>query len=283
MLRWCAAIMPMFWCSLIGQVGAGAPHFMQWVCVGSANAMVHRTTRAPEPSVGNATLAYAERVKLASTLAYSLAWPALFLWLGGDRLWFEGWIFAGWFGALCVVTVTWLYVKNPALLAERSRLPGTGGQRGWDVLVVVVIMLLFIAWLVGAPLDLRHGWTARLPRALEAVGAILLVPAAFFLFRALHDNTFASGVVRVQKDRKQQVVSTGVYGVVRHPMYLGALFMLVGMPLLVGSRAALGLAGLFAIVLAGRIVGEERLLARELDGYADYRRRVRWRLVPFIW
>jgi protein-S-isoprenylcysteine O-methyltransferase Ste14 len=87
----------------------------------------------------------------------------------------------------------------------------------------------------------------------------------------------------VQKDRKQQVVSTGVYGVVRHPMYLGALFMLVGMPLLVGSRAAFGLAGLFAIVLAGRIVGEERLLVRELDGYADYRRRVRWRLVPFIW
>lgn len=222
-------------------------------------------------------------MRLASTIAYTLAWPALFLWLGGDWRWLQGWIFAGWFAALCVTTVSWLYVKNPALLAERSRLPGTGGQRWWDVLAVAAIVLLFVAWLVVAPLDVRHGWLAPLPRVLEPVGALLLAPAAFFLFRALHDNTFASGLVRVQKDRQQQVVSTGVYAVVRHPMYLGALLMLVGMPLVVGSRAALAVAGLFVAILVARIVGEERLLVRELDGYADYRRRVRWRLVPFIW
>jgi protein-S-isoprenylcysteine O-methyltransferase Ste14 len=222
-------------------------------------------------------------VRLALLLAYCVVWPALFLWVGGDWRWLEGWIFAGWFAALCVTTVSWLYVKNPALLAERSRLPGSGGQRWWDLVIVVGIMLLFIAWLVGAPLDVRHGWTARLPRALEPVGAVLLVPAAFFLFRALHDNTFASGLVRVQKDREQRVVSTGVYGFVRHPMYLGALLMLVGMPLLVGSRVALGIAGVFVALLVVRIAGEERLLVRELDGYAEYRRQVRWRLLPFIW
>jgi protein-S-isoprenylcysteine O-methyltransferase Ste14 len=222
-------------------------------------------------------------MRLAFSLGNAVAWAVLFLWLGGDWHWVEGWIFAGWFSALCVFTVLWLQLKNPALLAERSRMPGTGGQRWWDVLLVLAIALAWIAWLVLPPLDVRHGWTARLPRVLEPVGAAMLLPAAFFIFRALHDNTFASGVVRVQKDRKQQVVSTGVYGFVRHPMYLGAVLMFFGMPLLVGSRVGLVLGGLFTAILIVRIVGEERLLVQELEGYADYRTRVRWRLLPFIW
>lgn len=222
-------------------------------------------------------------MKLALAIGNALFWQALFLWLGGDWRWVEGWIFAGWFTALCVVTVVWLQLKNPALLAERSRLPGTGGQRWWDVLLVGAIFVAWIAWLTLPPLDVRHGWTARLPRALEPVGAALLLPAAFFVFRALHDNTFASGVVRVQTERKHTVVSTGVYGFVRHPMYLGAVCMFAGMPLLVGSRVGLVVAAVFSAILVVRIVGEERQLARELDGYVDYQRRVRWRLVPLIW
>jgi protein-S-isoprenylcysteine O-methyltransferase Ste14 len=89
--------------------------------------------------------------------------------------------------------------------------------------------------------------------------------------------------VRIQTERKQQVVSTGVYGFVRHPMYLGALLMFAGTPLLLGSAVGLALAAGMALLLAFRIVGEERVLADELEGYSDYRKRVRFRLLPFIW
>lgn len=112
---------------------------------------------------------------------------------------------------------------------------------------------------------------------------MLLLLSAFFLFRSFHDNTFLSGVTRVQSERKQHVVSTGVYAFVRHPMYLGMLLMFTGVPLLLGSRLGLVVAAAIVVVLAVRITREERLLGDELDGYEGYRRRVRYRLLPLIW
>ena len=112
---------------------------------------------------------------------------------------------------------------------------------------------------------------------------MLLLGAAFFLFRSFTDNPFLSPLVRIQGERHQQVVSTGVYGLVRHPMYLGASLMFVGGPLLLGSAWGL-LVGLgLVLLLIVRIRGEEKLLARELEGYDAYRGRVRYRLIPGIW
>jgi protein-S-isoprenylcysteine O-methyltransferase Ste14 len=96
-------------------------------------------------------------------------------------------------------------------------------------------------------------------------------------------TTFLSVLTRVQADRKQRVVSTGVYGFVRHPMYLGMLLMFTGAPFLLGSRLGLVIAAAIVLILAVRITREERLLADELDGYEEYRRRVRYRLLPLIW
>jgi protein-S-isoprenylcysteine O-methyltransferase Ste14 len=89
--------------------------------------------------------------------------------------------------------------------------------------------------------------------------------------------------VRVQIERKQRVVSTGVYGFVRHPMYLGAVLMFAGAPLLLGSAIGLLPAAAMMLLLGFRIVGEERVLADELEGYAEYRQKVRYRLLPFVW
>ncbi|APR81982.1 Hypothetical protein A7982_07331 [Minicystis rosea] len=203
--------------------------------------------------------------------------------MSGDFRWIEGWLFGAWFVCISAVCIVWLYRKDPALLAERYRMPGSGGQSRADAVIVLALLLGFIAWMAAPALDVRFGWTPRLPRWLEVVGGALLIGAGFFLFRAFTDNTFLSGLVRIQTERKHQVVTTGVYGFVRHPMYLGATLMFVGGPLLLGSIMGV-LAGLaLVLLLMWRIRGEEALLVRELEGYEAYREKVRWRLVPHVW
>ena len=193
--------------------------------------------------------------KLLGTAVYLLAWPTLLFVLAGDWRWVEGWIFSAWFVALCTICIVWLYRKDPALLAERYRRPGSGGQKGWDRFVVYAIVLGFVSWIVVMPLDVKR----------------------------FTDNTFLSPLVRIQSERKQRVVTTGVYSFVRHPMYLGAVLMFEGAPLLLGSTCGLLLAGAMSVLLAARIVGEEKMLTTELEGYEEYCRRVRYRLLPFIW
>ena len=223
-------------------------------------------------------------LKLGLTAVYLLVWPALIFLLAGDWRWLEGWLFAAWFLSLCGVCVGWLYLEDPALLAERYRKPGSGGQQGWDQYVVFALAAAFMAWIVLMPLDARRfHWTPRLPLWLEGIGGVLMLLSAFFLFRSFTDNTFLSPLVRIQPERKQAVVSTGVYGFIRHPMYLGAVLMFVGVPLLLGSAIGLGIGLAVCALLAVRIRGEEKMLVRELEGYAEYRKKVRFRLIPGVW
>jgi protein-S-isoprenylcysteine O-methyltransferase Ste14 len=221
--------------------------------------------------------------KLAVTAVYLLVWPALLLWLAGDWRWTEGWIFSIWFVGLCSACTVWLYRKDPALLAERYRRPGTGGQPRSDTVIVWGLLVGFIAWIALPPLDARRfGW-GSMPRWLEIGAAPLLLGASFFFFRSFTDNPFLSPLVRLQEERKQRVVSTGVYAVVRHPMYLGASLMFMGGPLLLGSCYGLLVGVALTLLLVVRILGEEKLLLRELEGYAAYREKVRYRLIPRIW
>jgi protein-S-isoprenylcysteine O-methyltransferase Ste14 len=222
--------------------------------------------------------------RLAGAALYIAALPALMLLLAGDARWTEGWLFAAWFAGLCAFVIAWLYLKDPALLAERFRRPGSGGQGHWDRIWVYLMQLSFIAWFAIMPLDARRfGWTPPFAFWVRAIGGALLLASSFLMFRAFRDNTFLSPLVRIQEERKQHVVSTGVYGFVRHPMYLGAVLLFIGTPLLLGSLAGLAIAGLMILLLAARIPREERLLTNELDGYAEYRRKVRYRLLPFLW
>lgn len=223
-------------------------------------------------------------VKLVFTFTYISIFPALLLFLSGDWLWIEGWIFSAWFIVLCFTTIIYLYRKDPALLAERYKKPGTAGQKGWDRYVVAGLVLGFTAWIIVMPLDAkRYGWTAYLPVWLKIAGGIGLIASFFFFFRSYADNTYVSALVRIQTERKQQVVTTGVYGFVRHPMYLGGILLFIGTPLLLGSSygTIIGLAMLF--LLAARIIGEEKILTEGLTGYADYKKKVKYRLIPFVW
>jgi len=222
--------------------------------------------------------------KLLLAAVYILCFPVLLLLLSGDWLWAEGLIFSVWFIALCAITISYLVVKNPSLLAERFTRPGTKGQKKWDVFVTVFLVIGFIGWIVIMPLDAkRFGWTSGFPVVIKIVGGILLIPSALLFIRSYMDNNYLSDVVRIQKDRKQTVVTTGVYSIVRHPMYLGATLLFIGAPLLMGSFYGALLGVFITIVLAGRSVGEEKMLVEELDGYREYKKKVKYRLIPFIW
>lgn len=215
--------------------------------------------------------------------AYLLAVPIVILWLSGSWRWVEGWIFGVWFSSFFGTCLWWLYDKDPALLAERFRRPGSGGQSRSDLAILIGVKVGATAWFVLPPLDMRLGWLPRLPLWSEICGPVLLVGGSFFLFRSFTDNPFLSQLVRIQSERGQHVIDTGVYGIVRHPMYLGADMMFIGGALLLGSVFGL-LVGLgLVLLLAFRIFGEEKLLTRDLEGYQAYRLKVGYRLVPRVW
>ncbi len=222
--------------------------------------------------------------KLIFAFLFILLFPALILILSGDYIWPEGWIFSIWFLLLCYSTILYLYKKDPALLAERYNQPGTGNQERWDTWVVYGLFVGFIVWIIIMPLDAkRFGWSPVFPLWLTVLGIAFLIGSFFLFFRSYTDNTFLSPLVRIQEDRKQRVVSTGVYGFVRHPMYLGGILMFLGTPLLLGSLYGI-LAGLaLTVLLMARIVGEEKMLERELEGYREYLQTVRYRLFPLLW
>lgn len=222
--------------------------------------------------------------KIIYTVIWIVIWPVLLLLLAGDWLWIEGWIFDIWFLALCSTAIIYLYVNDPALLAERYKQPGAANQKGWDKYVVVVLVLGFIIWWVIMPLDARRfAWTAGFPLFMKILGGIGLLFSSYLFFRSFRDNTFVSPLVRIQAERKQKVVSTGVYGFVRHPMYLGGMLLFLGAPLLLGSLYGVLAGVLLCCLLIARIRGEEKMLAAELDGYADYQKKVKYRLIPFVW
>jgi protein-S-isoprenylcysteine O-methyltransferase Ste14 len=212
-----------------------------------------------------------------------VVWPAAFFLLAGDLAWIEGWVYSAWFVAMSASATLWVLLRDPALLAERFRLPGVEGQSCWDLVWMAAMALSYLPWFALVPLDHRFGWSPSFPAWLEVAGGLLLLPSWFFLFRSFHDNTFASAMVRIQSERGHRVITTGVYAIVRHPMYLGAVLMFLGAPLLLGSAIGLALAVALTVLLAIRIVGEERVLVAGLEGYEEYRRKVRYRLLPFIW
>lgn len=223
------------------------------------------------------------QIVLSSLLTLAF-FPAVTLVLGGNWKWIQGWILSLWFSAMVFSITVYTYLKDPALLAERAQLPGSQNQKAWDKYLLAAIYVIAIAWLVIMPLDAgRFGWSPPFPVWLEACGALLLIPALYLIVQATVQNTFPSALVRIQSDRGQRVISTGVYALVRHPLYLGCLLMMIGAPSLLGSVCGLLLTLVGFGALVGRILGEEKMLAGELKGYQDYQKRARYRLIPLIW
>ena len=223
------------------------------------------------------------RSKLISAFFYLLIFPVTLLFLGGDWRWTEGWVYSILFYVMCSANLLYLHFKDPALLKERFGSPVQKEQKPWDK---VLLMLFFIEFLVSfaiMPLDARRfHWSPAFPPWLRALGALLQIVATYLVFEAMRENTFAAPVVKMQKERGQKVISTGMYGVVRHPMYAGAVLLFISTPMLLGSIYGLAFGLLLIITIAARSVGEEAMLKQELEGYSDYMKRVKWRIIPFV-
>jgi protein-S-isoprenylcysteine O-methyltransferase Ste14 len=206
--------------------------------------------------------------------AVALIWPA------GTFAWWQAWVFIAVFLAATLIPSFYLAVSDPVTLRRRLHAGPTAETRIAQKVAAVALVVLVLAVLIVSALDHRFGWTT-VPAWLVLVGDVLVVAGLVLSQVVIFQNRFAAATVRVEAE--QRVVSTGMYGRVRHPMYSWALVMMVGTPLALGSYWGLLVVTAALPVLWLRIVDEEKMLNVELAGYDEYRRTVRYRLVPGLW
>jgi len=213
----------------------------------------------------------------------AVIFSALLFGAAGTIRWPAGWAYLILFfvGALWITLL--LARHDPALLAERMKIPVQKGQPFWDKILILPMIVAWCAWLVLMGLDaVRFRWSA-MPLWLQCAGGALIVLSFWMFARVFRENPFLTAVVKIQTERGHRVISTGPYAAVRHPLYAAVLIYLPANALLLGSWY--GLAGSFVLSggLVFRTAMEDRELRRGLAGYAEYAARVRYRLIPFVW
>lgn len=214
--------------------------------------------------------------------AEALLFGAILFGAAGTLTWPAGWWFLGLMIGPSLLISLRLAHEDPALLKERMRLLNQKNQPLWDKIFLAAMLAAFLGWLMLMGLDARFGWSL-VSMPLPILGGVAMIGGLWFVDRVFAANTFAAPVVKAQAERGQVVIETGPYALVRHPMYLGAAIFLVGCALVLGSWWGV-LSALFLIAaMAWRAVGEEKVLLRELEGYAAYRERIPHRLVPGVW
>ena len=214
-------------------------------------------------------------------VVFSLAITSVCLFGSSGRLnWSNAWVLLSLNFAASVAS-TALLSRNPDLLAERSNVKA---GKSWDKPIVAVAVLLGpVATWTTAGLDTRFHWSDGMPPSAFIAGIVIAVLSAALVAWAMHSNTFFSAVVRIQKDRGHVVVTSGPYRFVRHPGYTGMSAFTLATPLILNSPWAFVPALITAAVYGLRTVLEDRTLHHELEGYADYARRVKYRLAPPVW
>lgn len=204
----------------------------------------------------------------------------LALFLPGGFAWMEGWAFFVVFLLSSALTTLYIQRHDPALLERRLKAGFRAEQRPRQKAVQALASLSFLAAMIVPALDHRFGWS-HLPLGVVILGDLMVALGYFAVFQVFRENTFASALIEVGSE--QRVIDTGPYALVRHPMYGGALVMLAGIPLALGSLWGLCVLPLFVALLVWRLIDEETLLVQDLPGYDNYRERVRYRLVPRLW
>ena len=202
---------------------------------------------------------------------------ALIFWPAGTFHYFNGWLLMGILFVPMFSAGIVMMVKNPNLL--KSRLNAKETQKEQSV-VVKLSGLMFLAGFIVAGLGVRFEWY-MLPDAVTWVGTALFLFAYILYAEVLRENTYLSRTIEVQKDQK--VIDTGLYGIVRHPMYSATLLLFLSMPLILGSVYAFIIFLAYPFIIVKRLKSEEAFLEKELKGYREYQHKVKYRLIPYIW
>lgn len=216
---------------------------------------------------------------LSATLGL-IAFALLLFVPAGTLHYWQAWVFIAVFTLSTWIPTMYLVRTNPAALERRMRVGPLAETRPLQRIVITAMFICFPAMFVVSALDHRLGWST-VPTPVCLVGDALVAIGLVIAMVVVIQNGYAAATVTVEAG--QTLVSTGLYGLVRHPMYTGNVFLMVGVPLALGSLWGLLFLVPGLMMLVARIVDEEKLLTQELSGYRDYTERVRYRLLPYVW
>jgi protein-S-isoprenylcysteine O-methyltransferase Ste14 len=224
-------------------------------------------------------------LKSIASIIFNVAIFAVLLFLPAATLdWWRAWLFIGVVFIGMVGGVVSLSRDHEGALKERLKPPIQKGQPLADKIIVVLFLAAFYGLVIFIPLDVFRFHLMGKPGTLvSSLGLALAIAGGWTAYLALRENAFAALAVKHQEERQHTVIDTGVYSIVRHPLYAGDALMMVGIPLWLESYPAALLASVPIATVALRILFEERFLRRELKGYDAYTQRVRYRLIPFLW
>ena len=195
----------------------------------------------------------------------------------GTLKFFNGWLFMGMLFVPMFVAGIVMMFKNPQLLEKRLNAKENEDEQS---LVIKLSGLMFLGGFIAAGLDFRFGWCVLPKGVVIAASAVFLI--AYVLYaEVLRENTYLSRTIEVQENQK--VIDTGLYGIVRHPMYFATVLLFLAMPLVLGSVYSFLIFLVYPFIIAKRIKNEEEVLEKDLEGYAEYKQKVKYRMIPFIW
>lgn len=195
----------------------------------------------------------------------------------GTFLFLNGWLFMGILFVPMFLAGIVMICKNPELLEKRLNAKEEQHEQN---LVIKLSGIMFLAGFIVAGLGFRLHWYT-LPKSVVIGAAVIFLVAYILYAEVLRENTYLSRTIEVQENQK--VIDTGLYGIVRHPMYSVTLLLFLSMPIVLGSIYSFLIFLVYPFIIAKRIKGEEEFLEKELDGYCEYKNKVKYRLIPFIW
>lgn len=200
----------------------------------------------------------------------------LFIPAGSVKFW-NAWMFIGVLFIPMLFVIFYLIIRDPELLYKRLK---TNEREKTQKKVVLLTSVVFLSAFIIAGLDYRFEWSA-VPVPLEILSALIVLIGYILFYMVMRQNSYASRVVEIQE--KQKVIDTGLYGIVRHPMYFAAILMFMFMPLVLGSFYALIPLLIFPFQMSTRMKNEEEILEKGLEGYIRYKEKVRYKIIPFVW